>query len=43
MFFTGNFYAHSQFWWSDGDTTEGTNIDELFTRTILSYIGANTF
>ena len=32
IFFTGDFNAHSQLWWSDGDTTpEGTKIDELFT------------
>ena len=33
MFFTGDFNAHSQFWWPEGDTTdEGTDIDELFSK-----------
>ena len=33
MFFTGDFNAHSQLWWPDGDTThEATEIDELFTK-----------
>ena len=33
MFFTGDFNAHSQFWWPNGDTSlEGTEIDELFTK-----------
>ena len=32
-FFTGDFNAHSQFWWPNGDTSlEGTEIDELFTK-----------
>ena len=31
-FYTGDFNAHSQFWWRDGDTTrEGKEIEELFT------------
>ena len=31
-FFTGDFNAHSQFWWSDGDTApEGREIEYLFT------------
>ena len=31
-FFTGDFNAHSQFWWPDGDTTpEGTEIENLIT------------
>ena len=38
-FFTGDFNAHSQFWWSDGDTTtEGKEIDDLFTSLGLSQI-----
>ena len=36
-FFTGDFNAHSEFWWPDGDTTpEGTELEELFTRLSLS-------
>ena len=39
MFFTGDFNAHSQFWWPDGDTTpEGTAIDELFSKLGLSQL-----
>ena len=39
MFFTGNFNAHSQFWWPAGHTTnEGTNIEELFTNLGLSQV-----
>ena len=31
--FTGDFKAHSQFWWTNGDATpEGVKIDELFTN-----------
>ena len=31
-FFTGDFNAHSQLWWTDGDTTpEGTGIENLLT------------
>ena len=31
-FFTGDFNAHSQFWWPDGDTNiEGMEIENLFT------------
>ena len=31
-FFTGDFNAHSQFWWPDGDTTpEGMEIENLLT------------
>ena len=38
-FFTGDFNAHSQFWWSDGDTTpEGREIEDLFTSLGLSQI-----
>ena len=38
-FFTGDFNAHSQFWWPDGDTTpEGTALDELFTNLGLSQL-----
>ena len=30
VFFTGDFNAHSQLWWPDGDSTpEGTKIEEL--------------
>ena len=30
-FFTGDFNAHSQFWWPKGDTNnEGNDIDDLF-------------
>ena len=37
--FTGDFNAHSQFWWSDGDTTpEGREIEDLFTSLGLSQI-----
>ena len=39
MFFTGDFNAHSQFWWPQGDTTpEGTAIEELLTKLGLSQI-----
>ena len=32
MFFTGDFNAHSQMWWSEGNTTpEGVVIEDLFT------------
>ena len=32
MFFTGDFTAHSQMWWSEGNTTpEGVVIEDLFT------------
>ena len=38
-FFTGDFNAHSQFWWLDGNTTpEGKEIDELFSKLGLSQI-----
>ena len=38
-FFTGDFNAHPQFWWSDGDTTpEGREIEDLFTSLGLSQI-----
>ena len=38
-FFTGDFNAHSQLWWSDGDTTpEGREIDDLLTSLGLSQI-----
>ena len=38
-FFTGDFNAHSQFWWPNGDTTpEGVIIDELFTYLGLSLV-----
>ena len=37
MFFTGDFNAHSQFWWPGGDTTlEGAQIEDLFTKLGLS-------
>ena len=39
IFFTGDFNAHSQLWWTDGDTTpEGTKIEELFTKLGLSQL-----
>ena len=39
MFFTGDFNAHSQFWWPEGDTTdEGTGIDGLFSKLCLSQV-----
>ena len=39
IFFTGDFNAHSQFWWPDGDTTpEGTEIEELITKLGLSQL-----
>ena len=39
MFFTGDFNAHSQLWWPDGDTNhEGTEIEELFTKLSLSQV-----
>ena len=39
IFYIGDFNAHSQFWWPDGDTTpEGTDIDELFTELGLSQL-----
>ena len=38
-FFTGDFNAHSQFWWPDGDTTlEGTEIEHLLTSLGLSQV-----
>ena len=38
-FFTGDYNAHSQFWWPDGDTTlEGMEIDNLLTSLGLSQI-----
>ena len=37
--FKGDFNAHFQLWWPDGDTTdEGTDVDELFTKLGLSQI-----
>ena len=39
MFFTGDFNAHSQLWWPDGDTNpEGTKIEELFSKLGLSQL-----
>ena len=39
MFFTGDYNAHSQFVWPDGDTTpEGTEIENLFTSLGLSQL-----
>ena len=39
IFFTGDFNAHSQFWWPGGDSThEGTAIDDLFTKLALSQV-----
>ena len=38
-FFTGDFNAHSQFWWPDGDTTpEGTEVEHLLTSLGLSQV-----
>ena len=38
-FFVGDFNAHSQFWWADGDTTPlGMEIENLFTSLGLSQI-----
>ena len=38
-FFTGDFNAHSQFWWTDGDTTpEGTEIENLLTSLGLAQV-----
>ena len=38
-FFKGDFNAHSQIWWPDGDTTpEGTEIDDLLTLLGLSQL-----
>ena len=37
IFFTGDFNAHSQLWWPDGDTNpEGTKIEQLFSQLGLS-------
>ena len=37
MFFTGDFNAHSQLWWPNGDTNhEGTKIEALFSKLGLS-------
>ena len=39
LFFTGDFNAHSQFWWTDGDTTaEGTEIENLLTSLGLAQV-----
>ena len=39
IFFTGDFNAHSQFWWTDGDTTtEGTEIENLLTSLGLAQV-----
>ena len=38
-FFTGDFNAHSQYWWPDGDTTpEGTEIEHLLSSLGLSQV-----
>ena len=38
-FFTGDFNAHSQLWWPDGNTNpEGTQIEELFSQLGLSQL-----
>ena len=38
-FFTGDFNAHSQLWWPDGNTTpEGTKIEDLLTSLGLSQL-----
>ena len=37
--FTGDFNAHSQFWWPDGDSTpEGTEIEDLITSQGLTQV-----
>ena len=42
-FFTGDFNAHSQFWWPDGDMNpEGMEIENLFTALCLSQIISGT-
>ena len=39
MFFTGDFNAHSQLWWHEGDTTpKGIQIEQLFSGLGLSQI-----
>ena len=39
IFFTGDFNAHSQVRWTDGDTTpEGTKIEKLFNKQCLSQL-----
>ena len=38
LFFTGDFNVHSQLWWPDGTTPEGTKIEELFTKLGLSQL-----
>ena len=39
LFFTGDFNAHSQFWWTDGDTTpKGTEIENLLTSLGLAQV-----
>ena len=38
-FFTGDFNAHSEFWWPEGDTTpEGSEIDDLLSKLGLSQL-----
>ena len=38
-FFTGDFNAHSQYWWPDGDTTpEGSDIEHLLSSLGLSQV-----
>ena len=39
MFFTGDFNAHAQAWYPNGDSNaEGTLLDELFTKLNLSQL-----
>ena len=39
MFFSGDFNGHSQYWWSDGNTTpEGNEIDEIISQLRLSQL-----
>ena len=39
MFFTGDFNAHSQTWYPEGDTTpEGVDLDDLFSNLNLTQL-----
>ena len=43
LFFIGDFNAHSQFWWPDGDATpEGTEIEHLLISLGLSHLDSGT-
>ena len=38
-FFTGDFNAHSKYWWTDGDTTpKGSEIEHLLSSLVLSQV-----